>query len=57
MNCRPAPRILTLMPVKGLAALNLPAQQRWRRSSIAMRAHRRPAVDFDADTVFTTITL
>lgn len=42
---------------KGLAALNLPAQQRWRRSLNSGQGHQACGWIFDADTVFDTIGL
>lgn len=42
---------------KGLAALSLPAQQRWRRSLNSGQGHQACGWIFDADTVFDTIGL
>ncbi|EHM2230282.1 CobW family GTP-binding protein [Salmonella bongori] len=42
---------------KGLAALNLPAHQRWRRSLNSGQGHQACGWIFDADTVFDTIGL
>lgn len=42
---------------RGLAALSLPAQQRWRRSLNSGQGHQACGWIFDADTVFDTIGL
>ena len=42
---------------KGLSALSLPAQQRWRRSLNSGQGHQACGWIFDADTVFDTIGL